>query len=69
VPALAVDRVPRTLVFWTVWMASGASLFLIFYIPAAAQMFRVQPPPAVQGLVAILLGALAVVWRFWRRTG
>jgi hypothetical protein len=50
-------------------MASGASLVLIFYIPAAAQMFRVEPPPAVQGVVAILLGALAVVWRFWRRTG
>jgi Ca2+-transporting ATPase len=68
-PALAVDRVPRTLVFWTVWMASGASLFLILYVPAAAQMFRVEPPPAVPGLAAILLGALAVVWRFWRRSG
>ncbi len=68
-PALGVVRVPRTLVFWTVWMASGASLFLIFYIPAAAQMFRVEPPPGVQGVVAILLGALAVGWRFWRRTG
>jgi hypothetical protein len=45
-------------------MASGASLFLIFYIPSTTQMFRVEPPPAVQGLVAILLGALAVVWRF-----
>lgn len=68
-PALAVDRVPRTLVFWTVWMASGASLFLILYIPAAAQMFRVEPPPGVQGVVAMLSGALAVGWRFWRKTG
>jgi Ca2+-transporting ATPase len=67
-PALAVDRVPRTLVFWTVWIASGASLLLIIYIPAAARMFSVEPSPAPQAVVAILLGALAVMWRFWRRT-
>jgi Ca2+-transporting ATPase len=68
-PGLAVDPVPRTLVFWTVWMASGASLLLILYVPAAAQMFRVEPPPAAPGVVAILLGMLTVVWRLWRRTG
>ena len=28
-PALAVERIPRTLVFWTVWAASAVSLLLI----------------------------------------
>ena len=45
-PALAVERIPRTLIFWTVWAASVVSLVLILYIPAAAQMFRVEDPPA-----------------------
>ena len=28
-PALAVERIPRTLVFWTVWTASAVSLLVI----------------------------------------
>jgi Ca2+-transporting ATPase len=67
-PALAVERIPRTLVFWTVWAASAVSLVLILYIPAAAQMFRVEKPPGVPVAVAILLGGLAVGWRLLSRT-
>jgi Ca2+-transporting ATPase len=67
-PSLAVERIPRTLVFWTVWAASAVSLLVILYIPAAAQMFRVAHPPGVHVAVAILLGALAVGWRLLRRT-
>ncbi len=66
--ALAVERIPRTLVFWTVWAASFVSLVLILYIPAAAQMFRVEHPPGVHVAVAILLGVLAVGWRLLLRT-
>ena len=62
-PALAVERIPRTLVFWTVWAASAVSLLVILYIPAAAQMFRIEHPPGVHVAVAILLGVLAVGWR------
>ena len=67
-PALAVERIPRTLVFWTVWAASAVSLVLILYIPAAAQMFRVEHSPGVHVAVAILLGVLAVGWRLLLRT-
>ena len=67
-PALAVERIPRTLVFWTVWAASAVSLLLILYIPAAAQMFRVEHPAGVHVAVAILLGVLAVGWRLLLRT-
>ena len=66
-PTLAVERIPRTLVFWTVWAASAGSLLLILYIPAAAQMFRVEPPPGVHVAVAILLGVWAVGWRLLMR--
>jgi Ca2+-transporting ATPase len=66
-PALAVDRIPRTLVFWTVWVASAVSLVLILYIPAAAQMFRVERPLGVHVSAAILLGLLAVGWRLLLR--
>jgi hypothetical protein len=67
-PALAVERIPRTLVFWTVWTASAVSLLVILHIPAAAQMFRVEHPPGVHVAVAILLGVLAVGWRLLLRT-
>jgi Ca2+-transporting ATPase len=61
--AHAADRIPRTLVFWTVWAASAVSLLLILYIPAAARMFRVEHPPGVRVAAAILLGVMAVGWR------
>ena len=62
-PTLAVERIPRTLVFWTVWAASAVSLLLIIYVPAAAAMFRVEPPSGAHAAVAVLLGVLAVGWR------
>ena len=62
-PTLAVERIPRTRVFWTVWAASALSLLLIIYVPAAAGMFRVEPPSGAHAAVAVLLGVLAVGWR------
>ena len=67
-PTLAVERIPRTLVFWTVWAASAVSLLLIIYVPAAAGMFRVEPPSGAHAAVAVLLGVLAVGWRLIVRT-
>jgi hypothetical protein len=62
-PALAVERIPRTLVFWAGRGASAVSLSLILYLPAAARMFRVEPPAAAHVFAAVVLGVLIVAWR------
>ena len=62
-PELAVNLIPRTL-FWTIWCTSALSLVVILYVPAAAQMFRVEPPSGAHISTAIMLGVLAVGWRF-----
>jgi hypothetical protein len=67
-PELAVERIPRMLVFWAVWGASAASLLLILYVPAAARMFRVERPSGAHAAVAVLLGMLAIGWRLKLRT-
>ena len=64
-PALSIDRIPRTRTFWIVWWAAALSLVLILYVPTAAEMFRVAPPPASQVSMAVVLGVLAVVWRLF----
>jgi magnesium-transporting ATPase (P-type) len=66
--AHAVDRVPRTVTFWMVWCLSALSLLLILYVPAAAQMFRVAPPPRELVFGAVVLGTLAVGWRLLLRS-
>jgi len=68
-PALSVDAIPRTRVFWTVWCISALSLLVILYVPAAARMVRIEPPPGVLVAVAIALGVTAVGWRLVLRTG
>jgi Ca2+-transporting ATPase len=62
-PALAVERMPRTFVFWTIWSASAVSLLLILFIPAAARMFRVEAPSGAHAAGAVMLGVSAVGWR------
>jgi Ca2+-transporting ATPase len=62
-PGLAVHRIPRTLVFWSVWCASALSLLLILYVPAAARMFRIEAAGGAPLLVAVVAGGLAVGWR------
>lgn len=66
-PALEVDPIPRTPVFWTMWCASALSLIVILYVPAAASMFRVEPPAGAHAWAAVLLGVLAVSWRLFLR--
>jgi len=63
-PELAVDPIPRNGVFWIVWCASALSLVALLYVPWAAVLFGVEPPSPEQVLAALLLGALAVGWRF-----
>ncbi len=63
-PGVAVDPIPRTRVFWIVWCASALSLAALLYVPWAAGLFRIEPPRAEQVGAALLLGALAVGWRF-----
>ena len=67
-PALAVERIPRTLVFWTVWAASAVSLVLILSHSRRGPDVQGRAPPGVHVAVAILLGVLAVGWRLLLRT-
>ncbi|MFA5910928.1 MAG: cation-transporting P-type ATPase [Vicinamibacterales bacterium] len=67
-PAVALALIPRTLVFWTVWCASAVSLLVILYVPAAAQLFRIERPAAAPAAIGIALGVLAVAWRLIPRT-
>jgi hypothetical protein len=59
----SVARVPRTPVFWTVWMASALSVVLILFVPSIAHVFRVALPPREAMGIAVLLGVLSVGWR------
>jgi Ca2+-transporting ATPase len=62
-PATIVERIPRTIVFWAIWGASAVSVLMIVYLPAAARMFRVDPPGPAHVLTAVVLGVLTVGWR------
>jgi Ca2+-transporting ATPase len=62
-PALALEAIPRTPVFWTVWCGTTLSLAGVLYLPPVARMFRVEPPAETQLLTAVIVGALVVGWR------
>jgi Ca2+-transporting ATPase len=59
----SLPRVPRTLVFWTVWVASACSLWVILTVPSVAQLFKVAVPPTAAIMSAALIGTLSVAWR------
>jgi Ca2+-transporting ATPase len=65
-PALAVDPLPRTRVFWIVWCASALSLPAILSVDSVADTFRVSLPDARHVAVAIAVGVLSVGWRLIR---
>lgn len=67
-PELAVELVPRTLLFWAVWWASALSLAAILYVPFLARLFDVSPPSGTQLLAAVVLGVMAVGWRLVQAT-
>jgi Ca2+-transporting ATPase len=58
-----VSRIPRTAVFWIVWIASAFSLVAMLWVPALADMFRVMRPTVTRITVAALIGVAAVAWR------
>jgi Ca2+-transporting ATPase len=62
-----VPRVPRTRVFWVVWVASAFSLGTMLTVPSIAQLFRVAAPPPGQAVVAMVIGVASVGWRLLRR--
>jgi Ca2+-transporting ATPase len=64
-----ITRLPRTLAFWLVWVASAASLALILSVPQLAYVFRVARPAPTSIAIAIMAGVLAVGWRLVVRRG
>ncbi|MGE5242982.1 MAG: cation transporting ATPase C-terminal domain-containing protein, partial [Betaproteobacteria bacterium] len=68
-PASGMQRIPRTVVFWGVWLAAVLSLVVILYVPSVAQLFRVSPPGGPRMLAAVALGVAAVAWRLVARGG
>jgi Ca2+-transporting ATPase len=59
----SMSRVPRSALFWIVWMASALSLALLIYVPPAARLFHLTAPAGAAMVIAILVGALSVGWR------
>jgi len=59
----SVPRVPRTLVFWTVWVMAALSLVAILSVPAMAHLFRVELPTRADVASAVFIGVLSVTWR------
>jgi Ca2+-transporting ATPase len=57
------ERIPRTLLFWTVWIASTLTAVVIFSVPSLAQLFRVTMPTRANMASAVLVGIVAVAWR------
>ena len=64
----SVPRIPRTLVFWTVWIASGLSLAVILHVPSIARLFRVALPATPDIASAVAIGVLSVAWRLVPRS-
>jgi hypothetical protein len=56
-------RIPRTPVFWIVWVASALSLAAMLCVPSLAQLFRVAMPPVDQIAITAAIGAGSIAWR------
>jgi Ca2+-transporting ATPase len=63
----SAPRIPRTPVFWTVWVASGLSLVVILFVPALAHLFSVELPTRGSFIAAAAVGVLSVAWRLLPR--
>jgi Ca2+-transporting ATPase len=55
---------PRSFRFWLIWGASGASLPILMYVPAAAALMSIEPMTCGGWLVAAAGATVAVGWRF-----
>jgi len=58
------DIVPRTRVFWSVWIISTLSAIAIFSWPFLAQLFRIAPPTRSELAWAAITGVASIGWRF-----
>jgi hypothetical protein len=59
----SVRWLPRTPVFWAVWIAAALSLVAIVWVPSLADLFRVEVPTGSDTASAVLIGASSVAWR------
>jgi Ca2+-transporting ATPase len=59
----ALPRIPRTSVFWIVWVASALSVVAILRVPSLAGVFRVAMPAATHITIAAGAGVASVAWR------
>jgi Ca2+-transporting ATPase len=59
----SVRRIPRTPVFWIVWVASAISFVVILSVPSVAELFRVALPSRLGIVSAAFTGIVCVIWR------
>ncbi len=62
-PKMKLPLVPRSRLFWGVWIVSALSLVAMLTIPSVAALFRVSPLPASTAGWAVAAGVAAVAWR------
>jgi len=63
-PGLDVSVLPRSALFWSVWLTATVSLVLVVAVPAIASLFRIVPVSPAMTALAIAAGFAAVAWRF-----
>ena len=63
----SIPRMPRTPIFWTIWMASTLSLVVILAVPTVAHLFRVAMPNTADIVSAVFIGVVSVAWRLLPR--
>jgi Ca2+-transporting ATPase len=59
----SLPRIPRTPVFWAVWVASALSLVVVLSVPSIAELFRIALPSRIGIVPAVFIGVLCVAWR------
>lgn len=63
------DIFPGSLRFWLIWLAASASLPILMYVPATAELMNVRPLSLSAWGIALAAAAAAVGWRFLAGTG
>ena len=58
------DLLPRSVRFWLIWTAASASLPILMYVPAAAELISVRPLSLSGWGIAFAAAGVAVGWRF-----
>ena len=65
----AASFFPRAPRFWMVWLATGVSLPILMYVPAAAHVVGVARLSLGGWLLALTGALVALGWRFFLRSG